>query len=117
MFTLLYNTVFPVIDRFFAYFSSIAMLPFDIALDFLLGNDPSLLSITAHGFTGAEFVFPAQTSTHFLSALTDWLASGLGRVLGVSDLPFFLAILVMFAETFVAVLVARFIARIVSGIM
>lgn len=117
MFTVLYETVFPVVDKFFAYFSTIAMLPFQMVIDFLFGSNLSMPYIVAHGFTGAEFVFRSNLTPDPFAIVAKLATSGLGQLLGVSELPFFLALLVMFAECFIAILIGRFVVRIITGLM
>lgn len=117
MFTVLYNTVFPVVDKFFAYLSTIASMPFQLVIDFLFGSDMSMPYVVAHGFTGAEFVFRSNVAPNPLDIVTKLATSGIGQLLGVSELPFFLALLIMFAECFAAILVGRFVVRLITGLM
>lgn len=115
MFSQIYNVVLPVIDRFFAWFSAVATMPFNLAIDFLLGGIQDHW-IQVAGFTGQTFTFAFNHNSHPLIKPIEWVASGIGDLLGVSDLPFFLALLVLFSECFVAILVGRFLFRVVTGL-
>lgn len=114
MFSTIYTVVFPAIDRFFTFLGLIAGMPFNDVVNYVtVGGSEDV--ITAIGFTGQIFEFqPPQLGA--LSVVVEWFSKGVGAAFGVSDMPFFLALLLIFAYSFIFILTLKFLLSVISGI-
>lgn len=124
MFELLYTRVFPSLGRFFGILSGIASSPFDTVIDYAFGTWGNLsISIDCvNVFTGVPFVITNyqmdlnifQTIAGFFGNISGSVIKAVGSFFGVSQLPLFLALLVLFGSFFFSILAVKFIKNLVS---
>lgn len=114
MFSTIYTVIFPAIDRFFTFLGLIANMTFSDVINYVtVGGVEDV--VYAVGFTGQNFAFqPPQLGA--LSVVVEWFSKGVGAAFGVLDLPFFLALLLIFAYSFIFILTLKFLISVISGI-
>ena len=110
MFSVLFETVFPWLGRFFGAISGIASSDFSIVMDWIAPFGNYRYISCTNLFTG-EF-FWLDNKLDWLSTLlapARWLVTEIFSAFGLSHLPFWIAILLFVGSIFICVSIVVFI--------
>lgn len=120
MFEYLYNTLFPLLGRFFGGISSVAMAKTSDMIDFLIPTffDSGLRSLDCVNIFNGQVFSIFSLSGIDNSALNvvfktfgtviHAIFSGISNLFGLADVPFVFALLVLFSTFFVSIAIFRF---------
>ena len=121
MFSFLYETVFPALGRFFGTLSGFAQTSFIDVIAYVLPGDSEVISIACTNvFTGEVFARVSTNWVNFFSPIGGKIVGKVNeilrgciyyfsRFLGVTNLPLWIALIVMLSSIFIAVLCVKFI--------
>ena len=121
MFSLLFDTVFPILGEFFGGLSAVATAPTYTALAWIFSQvDPSLTCVNV--FNGAVFsLSPPLLDVGFLGWLISFISDPLYGVmiiwcnwLGVGSLPFWGGLLILLVSSFMIIFLVRFFISLVK---
>ena len=118
MFATLFNNVFPALGQFFGSLAGIAFAPFMTSLSFLLprGYEHPVIDCV-NVFTGVSFTLESSNHLWGIPVFGQIYSAGLETVrgicyytsqaLGVTDIPFIFALLVLFGAFFFGIVFFR----------
>lgn len=120
MFSTLFETVFPALGRFFGFLAGMAQSSFMNVIAYALPADGEIITIDCiNVFTGQSFIRTSTNWSSFFSPLGFVLGKVnevlrgciyyLSKFLGITDLPFWIGLLVLLCSCFVAICCVKFI--------
>lgn len=118
MFSTLIDSVFPALGYFFGSIAGIASAPFMTSLSYLLPRGPEHPIINCiNVFTGAEFMLEGVNRFWGIPVFGQIYSAGIetvrgicyytSKALGVTDIPFIFALLVLFGVFFFCIVFLR----------
>lgn len=122
MFSVLFDSVFPALGRFFGIFASFASSPFITSLSFLLPQPGELISIDClNVFTGEAFIIESMNRIWGIPVFGQIATFGMDVVrgicyytsvaFGVTDVPFIFGLLVLFSAFFFSLIFFRWVMK------
>lgn len=115
MFSLLYNTVFPWLGKFFGQLAAIAGSSTDLVFRHIFGvGDKPLIRFT-NVFTGETGYILGMPVSDVLSVIAQSTIGNYIDLLGIRSLPFWLGLLIMFSSIFMFVISFKFMWKFIKS--